>query len=109
MENILRSTLAAGAILAMTAAAFMPGSALATTRSDTTETTFIVKTISGQLTLVAQPSDDDSSKMVIQCGPGSSSPFTPCDIVKTVCANLGGSYEPGACTTPDWPPPPRPD
>jgi hypothetical protein len=68
MENILRSTLAAGAILAMTAAAFMPGSALATTRSDTTETTFVVKTISGPLTLVAQPSDDDSSKMFTSAG-----------------------------------------
>ncbi len=107
METILRSTLAAAAVLALTAAAFMPGSALAASRItvEPVGTVFVLETAGGPLNLVAQPGGDGDHKTVIDCGPGSGAPFLPCEEVQRLCALLGGEYETGSCTTPTWPPP----
>ena len=100
MESIVRSTIAAGAMLAISLSAFFPGAASAATRSTSDDTV----AFAGATSFVAQP-DDGMQKMVVHCGPGSPAPFNPCDEVKRFCALLGGDYEPGACHTPTVPPP----
>ena len=101
MISILRSTAVLGATLALAATALMPGQASALEarsymRYNASES-FALETSGHDL------------KQSIDCGPGSSAPFTPCDLVKSLCAALGGDYEPGSCSVPDWPPPPSRD
>jgi hypothetical protein len=129
--TILRSTTALAATLAFAATAFFPGQASAATEADTLKATsseyetikhkfnysenFVLETkdpyehkFSASEDFVLE-TDDPYELADIQCGPGSASPFTPCDDVKAFCAAIGGSYEPGSCTLPDWPPPPSRD
>ena len=109
MESILRSTIAAGAILAIAASALMPGHAWATERSDGSSQAFVAQTSMVGATDFVAPGGGGTAQIHIGCGPGSTAPFTPCDLVKRICALLGGDFGEGGCTTADWPPPPKPD
>ncbi len=102
MISMFRSTAALAATLALSATALMPGAASAFEARSTGvglnhSESFALETSGHEL------------KNSISCGPGSSAPFTPCDSVKSLCVALGGDYEPGSCTVPDWPPPPSRD
>ena len=102
MISILRSTAVLGATLALAATAFAPHAASAL------ESRATYHEINAYESFVLETGGEDLKKS-ISCGPGSSSPFTPCDLVKSFCAAMGGDYEPGSCTLPDWPPPPSRD
>jgi hypothetical protein len=124
MESILRSTAALAATLALSAMAFMPsavsafearstGVGLNHSESFALETSghdFEARSTGVGLNYsesFALETSGHELKNSIGCGPGSSSPFTPCEDVKRFCALMGGDYEPGSCTLPDWPPPPQ--
>ena len=102
MITALRSTAVFGATLALAATAFVPKHASAL------EARQVYHGIYASESFALVTSDHDL-KQSIDCGPGSSAPFTPCDLVKSFCIALGGDYEPGSCTLPDWPPPPSRD
>jgi len=102
MITILRSTAVLGATLALAATAFVPHAASALESRPT------YHGLNASQSFVLETSGHDL-KNSIDCGPGSSAPFTPCDLVKSFCVAMGGDYEPGSCTLPDWPPPPSRD
>jgi hypothetical protein len=102
MFTMLRSTAALGASLALAATALMPQVASAA------QTMSVNHGLYASESFVLETSGHDL-KNVIHCGPGSPAPFTPCEDIKRFCALLGGDYEPGSCTTPDFPPPPSRD
>ena len=102
MISIFRSTGALAATLALTATALMPGAASALEARTT------MHGYNASESFALETSGHDL-KNTINCGPGSSAPFTPCEDIKRFCALMGGDYEPGSCTIPDFPPPPSRD
>ena len=111
--TILRSTAALAATLALAATAFFPGQASAATEVETFQASASdYETIKHRFNYSENfvlETDDPYERADIDCGPGSGAPFLPCEDVKAFCAAIGGEYEPGSCTLPDWPPPPSRD